>query len=543
MRSNFKLFSHDTESALPLALRQHLRPVGEEIDQWLTQRGEMASSLAEVSQRGLLREYLAKSTRTSLSKTGEMKFTTNTPLLKLGDIDDKYPHFSILMAIAHDGGNIFDIEKTEASELGLDTYSLIDRLRLLSPQQFISTSGLLPGPKSNQMYRDLLKNVMTEREKTVIHQLNADPLSSYVHSAHWLQTVETLTGQPIHDNPFITKCQPTSLFALNTRKKEFDLNHYQRLMDIMCPGDNQFQHDNLDRLFYPDAFAMLETCQDKAQTIKVITTKARYWADKTNEPQEIKENLVEQLLACALISHPEHFKFAGCGIRNLVGLVGEPIGSRSSAVMKGELIAGPLATFSRSRFKVQTVFDLSPLSSFLQALEPSFSIETLVEHRGFAHPRLIDLVGSLGGHHPAIEAALTEGSIPSDQMSPVLQMVKRKKAYGAYQLDSLLALLSPVINKLKCFPPANPDDESAQAPETPKNSKSQIQWDRGEYFLPAFAQRPGLKAAVITYLETLEGVTPDHLMLIGVNGADVPQIVKKMPLKAQGELFSADLGL
>ncbi|WP_338924738.1 hypothetical protein V0M98_34530 (plasmid) [Pseudomonas silesiensis] len=543
MRSNFKLFSHDTESALPLALRQHLRPVGEEIDQWLTQRGEMASSLAEVSQRGLLREYLAKSTRTSLSKTGEMKFTTNTPLLKLGDIDDKYPHFSILMAIAHEGGNIFDIEKTEASELGLDIYSLIDRLRLISPQQFISTSGLLPGPKSNQMYRDLLKNVLSVHGKILIHRLNSDPLSSYVHSAHWLQTVETLTGQPTPENPFLINVLPDSRLALNTRKEAFDFTHYQRLMEIMCPGENQFGHDNLDRLFYPDAFAMLETCQNKVETIKVITAKARYWADKTNEPQEIKENLVEQLLASALIAHPEHFKFAGCGIRNLTGLVGEPTGSKSSAPMKRELLAGPLATFSRSRIKTQSVFGLSPLSSFLQGLEPSFSIETLIERRGFAHPRLIELVESLGGHHPAIEAALTEGSIPNDQVSPVLQMVKRKKAYGAYQLDSLVALLRPVINKLQRFAPVNPDDESAQAPETPKNSKSQTQWDRGEYFLPAFAQRPGLKAAVITYLETLEGVTPDHLMLIGVNGADVPQIVKKMPLKAQGALFSADLGL
>jgi hypothetical protein len=543
MRSNFKLFSHDTEAALPYELRQHLRPVREEIDQWLTQQGDMAADLAEVSQRGLLREYLAKATRTSLSKTGEMKITTNTPLLKLGEIDDKYPHFSILMAIAHEGGNIFDIEKPEAPELGLDIYNLIDRLRRLSPQQFISTSGLLPGPKSNQMYRDLLKNVMTEREKTVIHQLNADPLSSYVHSAHWLQTVETLTGQPTHDNPFPILCSTDGRFALNTREAAFDLTQYKRLMEIMCPGENQFGHDNLDRLFYPDAFAMLETCQNKAQTIKVITTKARYWANKTNEPQEIKENLVEQLLACALIAHPEHFKFAGCGIRNLVGLVGEPTGSKTSALMKRELIAGPLATFSRSRFKVQTVFDLSPLSSFLQSLDPSFSIETLVEHRGLAHPRLIDLVESLGGHHPAIEAALTEGSIPSDQMSPVLLMVKRKKAYGAYQLDSLLALLRPVINKLQRFAPVNPDEESPQAPETPKNNKSQIEWDRGEYILPAFAQKPGLKAAVIAQLENLEGVTPDHLMLIGVSGAEVPQIVRKMPLTAQGSLFSADLGL
>jgi hypothetical protein len=328
---------------------------------------------------------------------------------------------------------------------------------------------------------------------------------------------------------------------LNTRKKEFDLTQYQRLMEIMCPGENQFGHDNLDRLFYPDAFAMLETCQNKAETIKVITTKARYWADKTNEPQEIKENLVEQLLACALITHPEHFKFAGCGIRNLVGLVGEPTGSKSSAVMRGELLAGPLATFSRSRVK-QSVFGLSPVSDFLQALEPTFSIETLIEQRGFAHPRLIELVESMGGHHPAIEAALTEGSIPSDQVSPVLQMVKRKKAYGAYQLDSLVVLLRPIINKLECFEPVSPDDTEL-APATPTNNKSQIQWDRGEYFLPAFAQAPGLKAAVITYLETLEGVTPDHLMLIGVDGADVPQIVKRMPLKAQGSLFSADLGL
>lgn len=543
MRSTFKLFSHDTESALPLALRQHLRPVRDEIDQWLTQHGDMASSLAEVSQRGLLREYLAKSTRATLSKTGEMKFTTNTPLLKLGEIDDKYPHFSILMAVAHEGGNILDIEKPEAPELGLDIYNLIDRLRRLSPQQFISTSGLLPGPKSNQMYRDLLKNVMSEREKTVIHQLNSDPLSSYVHSAHWLQTVETLTGQPTHENPFLIKCHPTSRFALNTRQEAFDLTHYQRLIEIMCPGENQFGHDNLDRLFYPDAFAMLETCQNKAETIKVITAKARYWAGKTNQPQEIKENLVEQLLACALITHPEHFKFAGCGIRNLVGLAGEPTGSKSSAHMKREILAGPLATFSRSRVKTQSVFGLSPLSSFLQGLDPLLTIETLIERRGFDHPRLIELVESLGGHHPAIEAALTEGSMPNDQVSPVLQMVKRKKAYAAYQIDSLVALHLPLIKKLNRFEPVNPDDDTAPSPKMLANNQSQIQWDRGQYFQPAFDLVPGFKSAVITHLESLEGVTPDHLMLIGVSGAEVPQIVRKMPLAAQGALFSADLGL
>jgi hypothetical protein len=101
----------------------------------------------------------------------------------------------------------------------------------------------------------------------------------------------------------------------------------------------------------------------------------------------------------------------------------------------------------------------------------------------------------------------------------------------------------PLIKKLNRFEPVNPDDDTAPSPKMLANNQSQIQWDRGQYFQPAFDLVPGFKSAVITHLESLEGVTPDHLMLIGVSGAEVPQIVRKMPLAAQGALFSADLGL
>jgi hypothetical protein len=474
--------------------------------------------------------------------SGTFKTFPKEPLVKVGDIGDNYPHLPILMAIAHEGGSIFDYEKPESPDKGLDVTNLIKRLRTLSPQQFISTSGLRPGPKANQMYRDLLKSVLTERRSDLYDQLYADPETYDQHCALWYHAVGKLIGRLPAGNPFMnSRYDERSLKALKAKPEEFDLEDYQHLMGSMTPGTGYFTKNTLDQLFFTDAFAMLETCQDKAKTIKAITAKARYWAAYSGINPTRQEDMAEQLLSNALILHPEHFKQAGCGIRNLVGLEDLPTTHRRE--LDKDIFAGPLTLFSRSKLQGNKYFGLSQLFTSLQHLEPTLSIETMVELRGFANKRLVDLVESLGGHHPAIEAALAEGTIPEKEASPFLLMIKRKNMYVAYQIGSLMALLRPIINTLNRFEPVNPDDDSAQAPSTPINNKTQLKWIRDEHFVPAFAKAAGLKKAVIAYLEALEGVTPDHLMLIGVSGADVPQIVKKMPLKAQGALFSTDLGL
>ena len=552
MRLNFKLFSFETEMAIAPAFREHLPKVRDQLERYLSQEAEMANDLAKVSRQGLLRPYLQAPPQVQMLRTGALRTATKTPLIDLGDpaLDSSFRHMPIVMALAHEGGNIEDLF-AKGDENGLSPEALIRRLCNLSPQQFIVTSGLLPGPKANRMYIDLFKAVLKTRAKEVIKHLWDNVDAQGQHYRQWREAILAVTGHEFLDEKLMA-LGPSYLKTVKKPPEQFCIDDYRRLISHQCPGSANIDETMLDLLYFTEAFALLETCSDHTLAIRVLKAKAMVWAERFElANHDETRDIAEQLLACALVTHPEHYRAAGCAHRNLLGLSkrepwGQTFKFKKIRMVADDLFDGPLAYFSRGRPEKRKSFFFEALMSAFKALEPEFSVTSLVERRGFSHLATQALVKSMGGHAPVIDAVLMDSDFPGDSGALWLSMVKGADAYSRYQVNSLVKLLHTQLESVSFIDPADipPSDEPGKQHTTVKGQNiNQLTYTRDTHFAPAYAKVPKLRSAVIEHLHGLNGVTSQHLMMAGISASEVPDIVRKMPLQMSGELFANDLGL
>ena len=538
----FEIFSAETEAAIAPAFRQHLPQVRDKLEQYLINNGVNASSLAEASHTGLLQGFMGKATPSKTVGSFTITSPAKNPLLRGRFILEEYQDLPLLMGLTHEGGNLSAlIHDGDDNPQGFNFDSLLKRVHSLSPQQFISTSGLLPGPKSNQMYRDFLRQVIDEAST---RKLEIDPLIDSRHNQPWRENVKTLTGLPMNNATVMLNSRLIDI--VKTPPEQFDLEEYRHLVKSQCPRKSRINDYALGRLFFTDAFALLETCADHALAIRVLKAKALVWAERFEFDATTTADLAEQLLACALFTHPEQFKKAGCGFRNLLGFQT----GHALAKLEGydaeptatDLLSGPLAYFTSSKVNHKGAFGLAALLGAMKTHEPDFTIAGLIKHTGFSNTRTLHLVELVGGHVRTLDLLLLDCDFPQDQGLSWLQMIAGKKAFGEYQPHSLLKMLDTLIQEIPFF-----TQNELDHPETLQCSFEQpkpgARSRRDRYFIPAMQQVPGLNAALLAHLETLQGVTPDHLYLVGIEPEDAPKIVQKMPLKVQGKLFSTDLGL
>lgn len=552
MRSNFKLFSLETEMAIAPAFRAHLPKVQDQLERYLSQEAELANDLAHVSRQGLLRPYLQAPAQVQILSNGTVRTATKTRLIDLTDrdLDRTFRHMPIVMALAHEGGKIDDLFAKGGAD-GLMPDALIKRLCNLSPQQFIMTSGLLPGSKANRMYIDLFKSVLKTRSTEVIKHLWDNVDAQGQHYRQWREAIRALTGHEFFDERLMG-LGPSYLKTVMTPPDQFCVDDYRRLINHQCPGRANIDETMLDLLYFTEAFALLETCADHVLAIRVLKAKAMVWAERAELVNGDETNdLAEQLLACALVTHPEHYRAAGCGHRNLLGLSKREPWSPTLKFMKIRMVAddlfdGPLAYFSRGRPEKRKTFFFEALMSAFKSIEPEFSATSLIEQRGFSHLATLGLVKSMGGHAPVIDAVLMDGDFPIDSGAQWLQMIKGADAYKQYQVNSLVKLLHTQLESVSFFDSAN-----SQSPNEPHKTHTtskgqqinQLTYTRDTHFAPAYAKVPELRSAVIEHLRGLNGVTSQHLIMAGISASEVPDIVRKMPLQMSGELFASDLGL
>lgn len=534
-------FNDETMSLLSWDHRKHLDKFADHLRRFLDGLPEMADSLAEVSQKGLLSQFLAKG-HTRIDETFK-----DSKLVSNSTIDDDYKDLPLLLAFAHEGGNLWDLVGRKNSNGDPHIDGLIERLLSMSPQQFISTSGLLAGAKSAQMYVDLVGQLIEKHSSIMGTTLKNGMMVKEQLGILWFSAMEKVSG--MSDDSIYFLADSRSIKAKNAGVDEFDLEDYKfMLKEFEVKVSMEDRDKKFDSIFLTDAFVLLHTHQDTQAVIKNLTLKADVWAEIIAPGRTDHERLVEQMVAAACFAHPEHFRRAGFGISNLA--TPHEYGMLFSDA--NALMAGPLAFYSISKTitKVDRKFGETRLFEYARKLVPGFDLEKLITHSGFTNRTIPTLVESVGGHHPVIDEALEGCKVSGIIAADMITMIIKNKKFGSYLPSSLLQLCEGKLHDLAY---RTEDGELVpfsilENPEKPAmpiftmNTRD-IEATRDRLFLPAYAQNPGFKQAMIDYLIAQPGITAKHLTMTGIDPDDNPEILIKMHLLDRGQTFHNALGI
>jgi len=512
MNPNFRLFSPETEAAIDEPGRQHFPAVLEQLKLFLEENSDHTStSLANLAQNGLLQKFVQR----DLLKKVE--------IVDGHDIDDYYPHLPILMALAHEGGDIDELKHP---------MSLIKHLIRLSPQQFISGAGLIPGKKATQMYRDLCSSLLGNHISMFAVPCMDDHPSNSELEKIWIRSMANLTGhsRAVHSVFQLREESSQQAFLAKDPEQQTEAAYTKYLDSIYLESHDYYIDDFvIDSLFFTEAFELLERIEDTSIAMKVLTTRAKVWASKiTFYHDVVHEDLVEQLVACAMFAHPDHFKRAGFGKRNLLGMPTREVMRDSTS----RILAGPIAYFMvpRNAFVTGPITDFNRIMAYVDHLVPGITLEAFIQHSGINHPAVHPMLKWQGGHSPLVDVLLAESEPTKRELKDLWSTIWEMSAFGAYQPESLVKMLADKLTP-KRFKFKNKDTES------------ELAYDRDNLFRPAMQYNPGLKAALIRYLETLPVVKPGHLLVTGIEAAEAPTVVSKMHISDQGTLFSNDIGI
>lgn len=536
-------FNDETMSLLSWDHRKHLDKFGDHLRRFLDGIPEMADSLAEVSQKGLLTQFLGKYRQLG-DEFWESKLVSNAA------IDDDYKDLPILFAFAHEGGNLWDLVSQKDLNGELQITSLIERLLSMSPQQFIATSGLLAGTNSAQMYVDLVGQMIDRHSSMMGSVIKNGMKDKETRGLLWFSKMETASGVDSTDDTLCLLVDSRSSKAMKSGLDEFDIDDYKYLLNEFGARANMSMEDRrktFDSLFLTDAFVLLHTNQDTKAVVKNLVLKAGVWAQFMSPDGIDHERLVEQMVAAACFAHPEHFRRAGFGINNLVS----PLVNLDLWADTKTLMAGPLEIFSLSKSsRIEPYFGETRLFDYASRLVPGWDLEALITQSGFSNRIIPAVVASVGGHHPVIDEALENCQIAETQANSMIKMLIKQKAFGAYLPSTLVRMIEV---KLQDLPYRNEDGElvpfsTLQNPEMPtvplfEMNTRDIEATRDRLFLPAYAQNHGFKQAMIDYLIAQPGITAKHLTMTGIDVDDNPEILRKMHLLDRGQSFHNALGI
>lgn len=535
-------FNDETMSLLSWDHRKHLDKFADHLRRFLDGIPEMADSLGEVSRKGLLTQFLGKYRKLG-DEFWESKLVSNAT------IDDDYKDLPILLAFAHEGGNLWDLISQKDLNGELQIKSLTERLLSMSPQQFIATSGLLAGANSAQMYVDLVGQVIDKHSSMMGSSIKNGMMVKEKLGIFWFSKMEAVSGVISTDDTLVLLMDSRSLKAKNCGLDEFDIDDYKHLLkECEVKVSMEDRDKKFDSIFLTDAFVLLHTHQDTQAVIKNLTLKADVWAEIIAPGRTDHERLVEQMVAAGCFAHPEHFRRAGFGISNLA----TPHEYGMLFPDANALMAGPLAFFSISKTitKVDRKFGETRLFEYARKLAPGFDLEKLITHSGFTNRTIPTLVESVGGHHPVIDEALEGCKVSGIIASDMITMIIKNKKFSSYLPGTLLQLCEGKLHDLAY---RNEDGElvpfsTLENPEKPAMpifgmQTRDIEATRDRLFLPAYAQNPGFKQAMIDYLIAQPGITAKHLTMTGIDPDDNPEILIKMHLLDRGQTFHNALGI
>lgn len=535
-------FRDETLRLMPQVLKSQIEAFTERLREFLDRIPEEADSLAEVSQKGLLGEFL------SIYGSGMNPPSRNAKLISNSLIDDEYPDLPIVLALAHEDGALWDLLRRPNINGEMQINGLIERLSLMSPQQFITTSGMLAGASSAQMYVDLVRQLIDKHASIMATMIKSGPMEQERLNILWFSEMEKLTGTYSSEGSLDWTASSQSMKAKNAGLDFDDADYRHFLAECGVNVSMKERMKRFDSIFLTNAFLLLHTHQDTPAVLKNLTLKANVWAEIIAPGRLEHDRLVEQMVAAACFAHPEHFRRAGFNASTLAARHDETGLFRDTK----DLLAGPLAFFSKSRMVTRSGqrFAEARLFEYARRLVPGFNLESLITKSGLSNRIIPALLTTVGGHHPVIDEALDGCEIPEAVAMDMIVMLGKEKAFGKYLPSTLLRILQVKLHDLP-YRNADGDLVSYESLTDPDHvgmplfdlKISEIEAARNNVFAPAYAQNPGLKQAMVEHLMAQPGITAKHLELTGISPEDNPEILRKMHLRDRGESFTSALGI
>jgi hypothetical protein len=506
-----------------------------DINAYLQQHQLEADSLVDFQAQGHLSEYLKS------DDYEDLFFNIN--------IADPYNHDqALLMAFIADGGRIDDLIHNCIHEF--EPKYLIDQLSKRSPQEFIATSGLIPGPGANRLYNNMVHHQIEQFSPIIEENIASEQAYKTVYYTqslfHQIAQAPSLAGTVARYDWLL---DDTFRSTLTAKAHEFDAGAYRDLMIHVLAddhGEQEFEfaegegleghyrdplHNRmLNTLFYADAYRQLENSSDTATILQDMRQKAEclLMAAGTDEVGlDVMDDAVEQMVCCAFTTHPEHFAAAGFGVKNLVGI--DP--QRSPTRQVRNLLSGPLAVLSESQ-AASSKEAFTNLRFYLNALEPEFTPDAMIQRQGLNHERIDDVIAAENAYVPAIVPFVMESQRSSKDLGSLGYHITNAKAFHHYSMETLSTIYFHYLYEI----PLRQADGTL-----PKKSHFQAE-NNTHIFRQLFSIYPDIKAALIAHMESKTGWTHDHLILTGLDYRSAPRVFKAMDLRDQGSVFSSDIG-
>ena len=455
------------------------------------------------------------------------------PLSGLSCIDSHFKDFDLLMAFVHDGGRLeflFNRNNVEA-----DIKGLLKNLLSNSPQSFIIKSGLKPGEMANRMYVDFareviecfpdqigsLLNSLGENEKDLLY-INLVGIAACTGEVSLAQV--PVNRPPSHNSVFrlaglLNDGQKQTLYLCELRarcKQESSKEDLKKL--LACT-------------FMTETFRRCHETPNPEYILSCMRQRALAWSVLLQCPAERRSDFVDQLLASATCTSPKLFNGLGFSHQNLIGLnVNEDLSGLVKTVSDG-----PFALLIRADYDMSQTLNCL---EFLHDVDENFYLNDIYDNSGFRHSNSIKILTSIGGHCPGAEYVVLNEPIEPENVLAILGMLSSLDCYDRYSEDCLVNLMSYYVDRL----PTTGKD-GLQQPLTCLEMTGDLR-DRARLeFKRAYETNPAFKTKFIEKVETMEGLTHEHLRLFSLSGMDLPKTMTRTSRKDRGSLLSDELGL
>lgn len=455
------------------------------------------------------------------------------PFTQLDRIDSHFKDYDLLMALVHDGGRLEDLLRSKS--INLDVKGLLKHVLSTSPQSFILKSGLKPGPGANQMYVRFTQELIEcfpDYISSILNSLNEkEKFRCYVNLVNIASCVEHNGLQHIRINAPINHSSVMRLTGLT--KPGSKTTPY--LCELRAHCDHLDSTEDLTKFlactFMSEVFRRSFQGTDDTNLASHMRSRALSWGVLLKCPSFKIPDFADQLMASALCTSPNLFSELGFSHRNLVGLnVNSNLTGLSKAVSDG-----PLALLVKPDYNIyQTLNCLE----FIHDVDQYFFINDIYDGQGFRHTNSVKILASIGGHCPGAEYALANETIEPENALAVLRMMSALDCYDRYSEDCLVKLMSYYIDRL---PTMGPDGilKPLELLEMTGDVRERARLE----FRRAYETNPAFKVKFIEKVETLEGLTPEHLRIFSLSGTDLPKTMTRTSRKDRANMLEDELGL
>jgi len=455
------------------------------------------------------------------------------PLTGMARIDSQFKDFDLLMAFVQDGGKLEQL--FNISKIGADIQGLISHLLSTSPQSFILKSGLKPGDASNRMYVGFVQEIVDNFPEQIANVLNSRDEKERDRMYLNLVSIRACTGQvSLNHIPIKRPPSQSSICRLTGLLSEGQKEHlYLSELRSLCTQEftKLELRSLLDCTFMTEAFRRSFENPSKSNVLDSMRLKAVSWGILLKCPVKKISDFADQLMASATCTSPRLFSELGFSHRNLIGL---NVNDRLEGLVK-TTSDGPLALMIRPDYDMNETLNCL---EFLHEIDEDFFLNDIYDNSGFRHSNSIKILTSIGGHCPGAEYAINNEEIEPENVLAILRMLYSLDCYEKYSEECLVKLMSFYVDRLPTI-----GKDGAQQPLTCLEMTGDMRERARLEFKRAYEMNPAFKAKFIEQVETMEGLTHEHLKLFSLSGIDLPKTMTRTSRKDRGSLLTDELGL